>query len=86
MVAPVGGATVTTRVFSEPALMNCVGSSGASASEAKNSPPATATTRDLGPAAAQDEPDERRVGTDPDGARRLAVCVDLELDVALIRK
>ena len=28
--APAGGAIVTARIFSEPALMNCVGSSGAS--------------------------------------------------------
>ena len=80
-LAPVGGETVTIRVFSEPALMNWVGSSGASASEAKNRTPASATTRELGPAAAQDEPDDRRVAPDPDRADRLAGLVDLELDL-----
>jgi hypothetical protein len=42
--APVGGETVTTSVFSEPALMNWVGRSGASAADAKNRTPASATT------------------------------------------
>ena len=42
-VAPVGGATVTISVFSEPALMNWVGRSGASAAEATNSRVAPAT-------------------------------------------
>ena len=46
-LAPVGGETVTIRVFSEPALMNWVGSSGASASEATNRTPASATTPSL---------------------------------------
>ena len=44
-LAPVGGAMVMTRVFSEPALMNGVGRSGASAGEAKNRTAATATRR-----------------------------------------
>ncbi len=46
-LAPVGGETVTTSVFSEPALMNWVGSSGARASDAKNRTPATTTTPSL---------------------------------------
>ncbi len=43
-VAPVGGATLTWRIFSEPALMNWVGRSGTRASEAKNRTPAPSTT------------------------------------------
>src|SRR3954471_2244598 len=43
-VAPVGGETVTIRVASDPALMNCVGRSGARAADAKNRIAATATT------------------------------------------
>ena len=46
---------VTIRVFSDPALMNWVGSSGASAAEAKKSTAATSDDRELGQPAAQDE-------------------------------
>ena len=81
-LAPAGGATVTTSVFSEPALMNWVGRSGASASDAKNRTAGDADHAQLRPAVAQDELDRRRVGTDPDRADRLAGLVDLELDVA----
>ena len=54
-LAPVGGAMVTIRVFSDPALMNWVGSSGASAAEAKKSTAANGDDRELGQPAAQDE-------------------------------
>ena len=43
-LVPGGGAIVTDRIFSEPALMNAVGRSGASAAVATNSATATATT------------------------------------------
>jgi hypothetical protein len=46
-VAPVGGAMLTARIFSEPALMNWVGSSGTIASEATNIAPARPTTASL---------------------------------------
>ena len=42
--APAGGATVTARIFSEPALMNCVGRSGTISDVAKNSATDTPTT------------------------------------------
>ena len=42
-----GGETVTTSVASDPALMNWVGRSGASAAEAKKSTAATSTTESL---------------------------------------
>ena len=42
-LVPGGGAMVTDRIFSEPALMNAVGRSGASAAVTTNRPSATAT-------------------------------------------
>ena len=57
-LAPLGGATVTWRIFSEPALMNWVGSWRTRASEATNSTPATATTPSAVQRDAQDERDE----------------------------
>ena len=43
-LAPLGGATLTWRIFSEPALMNWVGNWLTRDSEAKNRTPANATT------------------------------------------
>ena len=42
--APAGGATVTARIFSDPALMNWVGRSGAISAVAKNRAMDTPTT------------------------------------------
>ena len=44
VLVPGGGATVTWRIFSEPALMNAVGRSGASALVTTNSTRAARTT------------------------------------------
>ena len=46
-VAPAGGMTTTCRIFSDPALMNCVGRSGTRASDATNRTPAPARTPHL---------------------------------------
>ena len=45
--APIGGATVTWAIFSEPESMNDVGRSGTSASDATNSAAATTTVPTL---------------------------------------
>ena len=42
-LVPAGGATVTARIFSEPALMNVVGNSGARTPVTRNSVMATAS-------------------------------------------
>ena len=73
---------VTIRVFSDPALMNWVGSSGASAAEAKKSTAANATTASL---VSRPRRTNVMIGvymrTQID-RRRLAVLVDRGLDVA----
>ena len=67
---------VTIRVFSEPALMNWVGRSGASAAEAKNSTAATDHDRELGRPAAQANRMSGVYMRTQIERRRLAVLVD----------
>ena len=57
--APAGGATVTARIFSEPALMNCVGRSGTISAGREEQRDGGADDAELRPAAAQRERDRR---------------------------
>ena len=81
-LVPAGGATVTWRSFSEPALMNWVGRSGTIAIETSEEDRRDGQDAPLRGPAAQGEEDRGGVGADPERVLRLAVLVDVELDPA----
>ena len=84
-VAPAGGTTITCRIFSEPALMNWVGRSGTSASDATNRTPAPARTPDLVQRLRRAKVMTGVYDAHPDRALRLAMLVDRERDLSMNR-